>query len=143
MKESRRWDWESALVLGGLALAVAGCLGPWVDHEAAGLALTGLELGEFAKPFPHVVRSLLYVPFATALVGLALVVGGLVERKARLLVPPACALLILVSLFPYDFVTSAFDALTAGSPLTVDSRYTGQAVVAIVGVVLALLAPLS
>jgi hypothetical protein len=143
MREAARWNWENAIVLGGLGLAIAGCLAPWVDHSAAGLAMTGLELGEFAKSFPHVIRAFLYVPFAAALVVLAMVSGEIIRTRARLLAPPLCAAVLLAAAFPYAFVTSAYDALTAGSQFVADSRYTAQAAVAVAGGLLALLAPLA
>ena len=39
--------------LGGL-LALAGYFGPWVDHNVAGLAILGLDLGEYVKFLPDV-----------------------------------------------------------------------------------------
>jgi hypothetical protein len=142
VSEPSRGEWYGKAILAALALAVAGCLGPWIDHDAVGLVLTGLELGEFAKSFPHVMRTLLYMPFAATLSALALLAGEIMCSRARFLAPVLCAALLLASVFPYSFVTSAYDALTAGAPLTVDSRYTGQAIVASVGAVVALLAPL-
>jgi hypothetical protein len=35
-------------------LALAGYFGPWVDHAAAGLVITGLDLGEYVKFLPDV-----------------------------------------------------------------------------------------
>ncbi len=35
-------------------LTLAGYFGPWVDHRAAGLVITGLDLGEFVKFLPPV-----------------------------------------------------------------------------------------
>lgn len=43
------------LPLGGL-LALAGYFGPWVPHPAAGLVVTGLDLGEYVK-FLHPVQN--------------------------------------------------------------------------------------
>ncbi|MCS6827166.1 MAG: hypothetical protein NZ553_11175 [Caldilinea sp.] len=39
-----RWLWPAALLL-----AFLGYTGPWVDHKAAGLVITGLDLGEYVK----------------------------------------------------------------------------------------------
>jgi len=39
--------------LGGL-LALIGYFGPWVNHRAAGLVVTGLDLGEYVKFLPAV-----------------------------------------------------------------------------------------
>ena len=38
----------------GLLLTLAGYFGPWVDHRAAGLVITGLDLGEYVKFLPAV-----------------------------------------------------------------------------------------
>jgi hypothetical protein len=40
----------------GIVAALAGYLGPWVDHRVAGLAVLGLDLGEYGK-FLAAVRS--------------------------------------------------------------------------------------
>ncbi len=39
-----RWLWPTALLL-----VFLGYTGPWVDHKAAGLVITGLDLGEYVK----------------------------------------------------------------------------------------------
>jgi hypothetical protein len=59
----------------GLALAIAGYFGPWVDHRTAALVLTGQDMGEFVKFLPEVragtapvIREFFYLPpFAAAL----------------------------------------------------------------------------
>jgi hypothetical protein len=59
----------------GLALAIVGYFGPWVDHKTAALVLTGQDMGEFAKFLPEVragtalmIREFFYLPpFAAAL----------------------------------------------------------------------------
>ncbi|TET54267.1 MAG: hypothetical protein E3J64_02170 [Anaerolineales bacterium] len=140
MNGARRGSGEKAVIVGGLSLALAGCLAPWVDHKTAGLAMTGLELGEFAVAFPHVIREFLYVPWAAALVSLALATAGLLESRWRVLLPPLCAAGVLAAVFPYTFVTGLYDGLTSGSPLDLDIRYMGQAQVAVAAAVLALLA---
>jgi hypothetical protein len=38
----------------GLLLTLVGYFGPWVDHRAAGLVITGLDLGEYVKFLPAV-----------------------------------------------------------------------------------------
>jgi len=63
-----------ALIL-GLALAIVGYFGPWVDHKTAALVLTGQDMGEFVKFLPEVrarttlmIRELFYLPpFVAAL----------------------------------------------------------------------------
>ncbi len=49
MHEAARWG----IPLTGL-VALAGYLAPWVPHPAAGLAVTGLDLGELVKFLPPV-----------------------------------------------------------------------------------------
>lgn len=38
----------------GALLAFLGYVGPWVDHRVAGLAVLGLDLGEYVKFLPGV-----------------------------------------------------------------------------------------
>jgi hypothetical protein len=65
---------QIVLVL-GLALAIVGYFGPWVDHKTAALVLTGQDMGEFVKFLPEVrsgvalmIREFFYLPpFAAAL----------------------------------------------------------------------------
>jgi len=46
---ARGWLW----IIGGL-LTLAGYFGPWIDHPAGGLVITGLDLGEYVKFLPQV-----------------------------------------------------------------------------------------
>jgi len=56
--------------------ALAGYWGPWVNHKAVALVLTGLDMGEFVKFLPQVragevslVRELFYLPlFASSVI---------------------------------------------------------------------------
>lgn len=49
-----QWSWARWFIpLGGL-LALIGYFGPWVNHRAAGLVVTGLDLGEYVKFLPAV-----------------------------------------------------------------------------------------
>lgn len=48
----RRW-----LLLAACLLTLAGYFGPWVSHRAAGLVITGLDLGEYVKFLPPVQRG--------------------------------------------------------------------------------------
>ena len=59
----------------GLVLILVGYFGPWVPHRTAALAVTGLELAEFAKFFPQVqggvvsiTRELFYLPLVVAFI---------------------------------------------------------------------------
>jgi len=47
-----RWLW----IVGGL-LTLAGYFGPWIDHPASGLVITGLDLGEYVKFLPQIRSS--------------------------------------------------------------------------------------
>jgi hypothetical protein len=50
-------SWTSkAIVVAGALLTLAGYWGPWVNHDVAGLVVTGLDLGEYVK-FLEPVRS--------------------------------------------------------------------------------------
>lgn len=44
-----RWLWPGACLI-----TLAGYFAPWVDHAAAGLAITGLDFGEYVKFLPEV-----------------------------------------------------------------------------------------
>lgn len=43
-----------SLLLLGLLAALTGYFAPWIDHRAAGLVITGLDLGEIVKFLPPV-----------------------------------------------------------------------------------------
>ncbi len=67
------------LLLAGALLALAGYVGPWVDHRAAGLAILGLDLGEYVKFLPQVRggaislwREGFYLPLVAASLALSL-----------------------------------------------------------------------
>jgi hypothetical protein len=49
ISQQRKW-----LLLLGLLLTLAGYWGPWVNHRAAGLVITGLDLAEYVKFLPTV-----------------------------------------------------------------------------------------
>lgn len=54
--QSIRWAaWAGPLLLPlGALVAFLGYVGPWVDHRVAGLAILGLDLGEYVKFLPAV-----------------------------------------------------------------------------------------
>lgn len=73
----------SLTLLLGLALAIAGYFGPWVDHKTAALVLTGQDMGEFVKFLPEVragailmIRELFYLPPFVAALGLILLMAN-------------------------------------------------------------------
>lgn len=103
--------WGRWLLLAGALCALAGYFSPWVDHAAAGLAILGIDLGEYVKFLPPVSsgeialwREGFYLPlFAVALTlalfafrsecryplwvrGIMLIVGAV---SALNMVPPA------------------------------------------------------
>jgi hypothetical protein len=91
-----------------LLLAFAGYLGPWVDHRAAALVLSGQDMGEFVKFLPEVregevfmERLLFYLPPLAVAVGLALLAGmrgG--EGRWRMAYPWPVAVFLAAAVFP-------------------------------------------
>jgi len=87
----------------GLALAIVGYFGPWVDHKTAALVLTGQDMGEFVKFLPEVragtvpmIREFFYLPpFAAALCLILLMAS---KRLAYPLVVRAVMLLAVLGL---------------------------------------------
>jgi len=87
----------------GLALAIVGYFGPWVDHKTAALVLTGQDMGEFVKFLPEVragtavmIREFFYLPpFAAALCLILLMAS---KRLAYPLVVRAIMLLAVLGL---------------------------------------------
>lgn len=72
----------AVLILLGVTLILVGYFSPWVPHRAAGLALTGFEIGEWIKFVPEVLsgssplrRVDFYWPPVVAAMGLALLAG--------------------------------------------------------------------
>jgi hypothetical protein len=81
----RKWvSKKSQIVLVlGLALAIVGYFGPWVDHKTAALVLTGQDMGEFVKFLPEVragtapmIREFFYLPPFAAALGLILLLAS-------------------------------------------------------------------
>jgi hypothetical protein len=97
-----RW-W--VLLIPGL-LALSGYLGPWVPHRAAGLVVTGLDLGEYVKFLPEVMadsikvqREAFYLPLFTASISLALLAsrrsaGWFIRTLAAFLCIPAALMML-------------------------------------------------
>jgi hypothetical protein len=83
----------------GLALAIVGYFGPWVDHKTAALVLTGQDMGEFVKFLPEVrtgtapmIREFFYLPpFAAALCLILLM------ANRRLAYPPVIRAIMLLA----------------------------------------------
>lgn len=107
-----------------LLLAFAGYLGPWVDHRAAALVLSGQDMGEFVKFLPEVregkvfmERLLFYLPPLAVAVGLALL-AGMRDREGRLAYPWPVAILLAAAVWPVS--------LTLLSPVWSPAVLTGE-----------------
>ncbi|UCC62080.1 MAG: hypothetical protein JSV36_15000 [Anaerolineae bacterium] len=102
------------LTLVGLALAVVGYWGRWVDHMTAALVIPGFDLAEYVKFLPEVragtvpvTRELFYLPAPAAGLCLALAVGPLRQRLpawATALPAILAACLALIVAPPPDFI---------------------------------------
>jgi hypothetical protein len=105
---------EILLTIAGLALAVVGYWGPWVDHFTAALVIPGFDLAEYVKFLPEVraktlpvTRELFYLPAPAAGLCLALIVGQLHRRLPGWATAPLIALAATLALIvapPPDFV---------------------------------------
>jgi hypothetical protein len=87
------------LLLLGWGLASVGYYGPWIAHRTAGLALSGVDMGEFVKFLPeaisgslNVVRQVFYLPPFTIVVTIALLKGS---RRLNFAWPVRVACLLL------------------------------------------------
>ncbi len=74
-----RASWLDWLLPMSALLALAGYVGPWVAHPAAGLAITGLDLAEYVKFVPQVRsgemglwREVFYLPLVAISLALSL-----------------------------------------------------------------------
>jgi len=102
MKQLSKTKSQIVLIL-GLALAIVGYFGPWVDHKTAALVLTGQDMGEFVKFLPEVragtvlmIREFFYLPPFAAALGLILLMAS--KRLAYPLVVRAVILLAVLGL---------------------------------------------
>ncbi len=103
--------------LTGVALALIGYWGPWVDHKTAALVLSGLDMAEFVKFLPGVragtepmIRELFYLPPLAAALCLALLGSNRAWRYplwARTIMVVVAIALAVVVLPPYPFVLQA------------------------------------
>ncbi|MCX7682473.1 MAG: hypothetical protein N2508_11035 [Anaerolineae bacterium] len=128
----------------GLALALVGYFGVWIPHKAAALAITGVELAEWARFLPQPEkREWLYLPLAVVLVLLAVQAGRSSRLSIRLGTPLLLAALLLTLLLPYVVVDSLRHSLSARTPPAIVPEYRGQLALLIAAVVLVLMAPWS
>ena len=101
----------------GIALALIGYWGPWVDHKAAALVLSGLDMAEFVKFLPEVragtefmIRELFYLPPLAAALCLALMGSNRAWRYplwARAIMVIVAIALAIIVLPPYPFILQA------------------------------------
>ncbi|MBL7184319.1 MAG: hypothetical protein ISS50_07715 [Anaerolineae bacterium] len=104
----------------GIALALIGYWGPWVNHKTAALVLSGLDMAEFVKFLPEVrasaepmIRELFYLPPLAAALCLALMGGNRLWRFplwARALMVIIAIALAIVVLPPYPFILQALNS---------------------------------
>ena len=103
----------------GIALALAGYWGPWVNHKTAALVLSGLDMAEFVKFLPEVqagtelvIRELFYLPILTAALCLALTSGNQHLRYplwVRVVMGIIAVALAMIVLPPYPFILQALN----------------------------------
>jgi hypothetical protein len=109
------------LALFGLALAVIGYWGPWVDHFTAALVVPGFDLAEYVKFLPEVraqtvpvTRESFYLPALATGFCLAMLVG---QRRPRL---PLWATALLAAL-------AAWLTLVVAPPVDLMARFVQDA----------------
>ena len=124
-----KWIGDFRLRLVGLVLVVVGYFGPWIPHKAVALTVTGFELAEFTKSMP-VTNELFLTPLVAAAILLGLSVHGAAGRlPVRLIGTAFAALLALGALPPYEYIR--------------DPQYRPQLILAVGGLLLVLLTPLT
>ena len=104
----------------GIALALIGYWGPWVNHKTAALVLSGLDMAEFVKFLPGVragaepmIRELFYLPPLAAALCLALTGSNRPWRYplwARAIMVIIAIALAVTVLPPYPFILQALDS---------------------------------
>jgi hypothetical protein len=95
-------------IIAAWLLGLAGYFGPWVPHRAAGLVVSGLDLGEYVKFIPQVIsgqiavrREIFYLPlFAGSLIASLLASRRSLPRWVRILLGLGAILLALALLPP-------------------------------------------
>jgi hypothetical protein len=104
----------------GIAMALIGYWGPWVNHKTAALVLSGLDMAEFVKFLPEVragavfmIRELFYLPPLAAALCLALIGSNRHLRYplwARAIMVMAAIILAIIVLPPYPFILQALSS---------------------------------
>jgi hypothetical protein len=101
----------------GVALALIGYWGPWVNHKTAALVLSGLDMAEFVKLLPgvragtqFVISELFYLPPLCAALCLALMGSHRPWRYllwTRVIMVMIAVALAIIVLPPYPFILQA------------------------------------
>jgi hypothetical protein len=104
----------------GVALALVGYWGPWVNHRTAALVLSGLDMAEFVKFLPGVragtefiIRELFYLPLLAAALCLALIGSHRPFHYplwARAIMMIIAIVLAIIVLPPYPFILQALSS---------------------------------
>jgi hypothetical protein len=104
----------------GIALALIGYWGPWVNHKTAALVLSGLDMAEFVKFLPGVqagtefmIRELFYLPPLAAALCLALMGSSRLWRYplwARAIMAIIAIVLAIIVLPPYPSILQALSS---------------------------------
>jgi hypothetical protein len=116
----KRETWMKRLAPLGVALALLGYWGPWVNHKTAALVLSGLDMAEFVKFLPGVragtqfmIRELFYLPPLAAALCLALISSSRLWRYplwARAIMVIIAIVLAIIVLPPYPFILHALSS---------------------------------
>jgi len=119
-REDVKREFKKSLAPLGIALALVGYWGPWVNHKTAALVLSGLDMAEFVKFLPgvragteFVIRELFYLPLLAAALCLALMGSTHYFRYplwARALMVIAAIVLAIIVLPPYPFILQALSS---------------------------------
>jgi len=100
--------------------ALAGYFAPWVDHQVAGLVITGLDLGEYVKFLPalrngviSVWRQGFYIPLVAVSVSCSLIANRPVWRFA---LPVKLALLLIAAVAALNMLPPAWSPAVLATP---------------------------
>ena len=116
-RQTRVLGFVRLLLLAGWIGTIVGYHGPWINHTAAGLMLSGPDMGEFVKFLPGVLegsllvlRQVFYLPVLAPVVSIALLIGSPRLGYPRLV---EFAMLGLAYLFSLQFLPPAWSRQTA------------------------------
>ncbi len=101
-------------------LALAGYFAPWVNHRAAGLVITGLDLGEYVKFLPVVRNGVVSVwrqGFYIPLVAVSLSCSLIAYRRAwRFALPMKLTLLLIAAVAALNMLPPAWSPAVLVAP---------------------------